>query len=375
MRKDNSGIQVGRAVTCGARRANRLAAISAKVLVCVGLLGIAGCSKKGEGSTGPVDVASEVGSGRPTARPTEPLPSPARSSYQAKLEAVRRLLKVGETEAGLKAARELLDDHRIDAEGWLVYATANQIAGDSKEALRAANAATELDPKNAAAWVAVGAAERMTGGYTAADLALRRALELDPGSRAARFNLAGIAADKGQHEVARKELTALVEADPDDFETRFLLATTFLAQREIGPAKEQLAKIVERYPQHFKSQRALAAIAWAEGNYQRAFERATIAARINGNDPEVTRLLEGSFYVIAAARLRCAAGERPPAGWTGDNVVEVLTAIEKEQGLEGAGSFVEIDQRLGEDPTVRARVEKAAASCLPEKAPAADANP
>lgn len=367
MRKDDSGIHSVRAMAGGARSTPAWIA----VVVGLGLSPIAACGNKGEASLSPVDVASED-TGKPATRPAEP-PSP--SSYQVRLDAVRRLLKAGETDAGLKAARELLDDHRIDAEGWLVYATANQIAGDNKEALRAAKAAVELDPKNAAAWVAVGAAERMTGGYTAADLALRKALELDPSSRAARFNLAGIAADKGQHEVARKELTALVENDPDDFETRFLLATTFLAQKELGPAKEQLAKIVERYPQHFKAQRALAAIAWAEGNYQRAFERATIAARLNGTDPEVTRLLEGSFYVIAAARLRCLAGERPPAGWTGDQVVQVLTAIEKEEGLEGAGSFVDLDQRLGEDATVKARVDKAAASCLPSKAPAADANP
>lgn len=346
---------------------------SSLVVLALGLL--TGCGKSSEGGAAAVDVGADAGPVKPATRKPEPSPSPGGIAWADKLETVRRLLKAGETDAGLRAARELLDDHRIDAEGWLVYATANQIAGDSKEALRAARVATELDPKNAAAWVAVGAAERMTGGYTAADEALRKALELDPGSRAARFNLAGIAADKGQHEVARRELTSLVEADPDDFETRFLLATTFLAQKEIGPAKEQLARIVERYPQHFKAQKALAAIAWAEGNYQRAFDRATIASRLRGDDPEVSRLLEGSFYVIAASRLRCVAGERPAAGWPGDKIVEVLTAIEKEQGLEGAGSFVDIDQRLGEDATVRARVEKAAASCLPKGDPTSDATP
>lgn len=286
-------------------------------------------------------------------------------SYEDRVEAVRRLLKQGEMEAGLKAARELVDDHRIDAEGWVVVATAHQIAGDAKEALKAAKVAAELDPKNADAWVAIGAAERATGGFGAAEAALRRALELDPGSRAARFNLAGIAADRGQFEVARKELTALVEADPDDFETRFLLATTFLAQKELGPAREQLARIVERFPQHFKAQRALAALAWAEGNYKKAFERATIASRLSEGDAETTRLLEGSFYVVAAARLRCEAGARP---WPADRIVSVLERLEREEGIEGAASFVSLDERFGADAVVQGRVERAAAACLPKDA-------
>lgn len=295
---------------------------------------------------------------------------PRELAYTDKVEAVRRLLKQGEVEAGLKAARELVDDHRIDAEGWVVVATAHQIAGDSKEALKAAKVAAELDPKSAEAWVAVGAAERMTGGFAAAEAALQRALELDPGSRAARFNLAGIAADKGQYELARKELTTLVEADPDDFETRFLLATTFLAQKELGPAREQLARIVERFPQHFKAQRALAALAWAEGNYKRAFERATIASRLRADDPETTRLLEGSFYVVAAARLVCEAGPRP---WPADKIVSVLERLEREEGLEGAGSFLSLDERYGGDALVNERIARAAAGCMPKAAPEADA--
>src|SRR5262245_42966138 len=69
---------------------------------------------------------------------------PREQAYLDKVEAVRRLLKAGEVEAGVKAARELVDDHRLDAEGWVVIATAYQVAGDTKEALRAAKVASEL---------------------------------------------------------------------------------------------------------------------------------------------------------------------------------------------------------------------------------------
>lgn len=284
---------------------------------------------------------------------------PREQAYDDKVEALRRLIKAGELEAGLKAARELVDDHRLDSGGWVVIATAYQVVDNGEEALRAAKVAAERDPKNADAWVAVGAAERSLGHPAVAEAALRRALELDPKSRAARFNLAGLAADKGQHELARKELTALVEADPDDFETRYLLATTFLDQKELGPAKEQLARIIERYPQHFRAQRTLAAIAWAEGNYKKAFERATIAGRLQADDPETARLLEGSFYIVAAARLVCTAGARP---WPPDKVVAVLTQLEKDDGLDGAASFVELDERFGNDAVVQGRVAKAAAA-------------
>jgi len=323
----------------------------------------------------------------PPTRPISARPAPDRpkdQSYSDKVEALRRLIKAGELEASLKAARELVDDHRLDAEGWVVIATAYQVAGNGEEALRAATVATERDAKSADAWLAVGAAERSLGHPAAAETALNRALELDPKSRAARFNLAGLAADKGQHELARKELTALVESDPDDFETRFLLATTFLEQKELGPAKEQLARIIERYPQHFKAQRMLAALAWAEGNYKKAFERATIASRIRAGDPETDRILEGSFYLVAASRLVCRAGARP---WPADKVVAVLNQLEHDEGIEGAASFVELDERYGNDAVVQGRISKAAAAAgcaVPTagdadagtmKAPAADATP
>ncbi len=330
------------------------------IVVTLGLVIGAGCSGK-------KDAAVE----RPeSARPAAE--RPREQSYDDKVEALRRLIKAGELEAGLKAARELVDDHRLDSGGWVVIATAYQVVGNGEEALRAAKVAAERDAKNADAWVAVGAAERSLGHPAAAETALRKALELDPKSRAARFNLAGLAADKGQHELARKELTALVEADPDDFETRFLLATTFLAQRELGPAKEQLARIIERYPQHFKAQRTLAGLAWAEGNYKKAFERATIASRITAGDAETARLLEGSFYIVAAARLVCAAGARP---WPADKVVAVLTQLENDEGLDGAASFVELDERYGNDAVVQGRIAKAAAAagCAVPDAKGADA--
>jgi len=305
------------------------------------------------------------GDKRPTApeeRPLSAQPAPERpreQSYNDKVEALRRLIKAGELEAGLKAARELVDDHRLDAEGWVVIATAYQVVGNREEALRAATIATEREPKSADAWVAVGAAERSLGHPAASESALKKALELDPKSRAARFNLAGLAADAGKQEDARKELTALVEGDPDDFETRYLLATTFLAQKELGPAKEQLARTIERYPQHFKSQRALAAIAWAEGDYEKAFERATIAARLSTGDKEIESILEGSFYIVAASRLVCASGARP---WPPEKVVTVLTKLEQDEGLEGAASFVDLDERYGSDPVVQSRIAKAASA-------------
>lgn len=305
--------------------------------------------------------------GNKEAPPSAPAPTqidsrPREQQYVDKVEALRRLIKEGELNAGLKAARELMDDHRIDAEGLVAIATAYQVVGNGEEALRAAKAATEKDPNYAAGWVAIGAAQRTLGYFSDAEAALQRALELDPQSRAARFNLAGIAADKGQHDKARAELTKLVEADPDDFETRYLLATTYLAQKELGPAREQLAKIIERFPQHFRAQRTLAALAWAEGNYKKAFERATIAARLQPEDAETQRLLEGSFYIVAAARLVCSAGARP---WPADKVVAVLDKLAREEGLDGAASFMDLDERFGNDATVQGRIANAvsAAGC------------
>jgi len=100
--------------------------------------------------------------------------------------------------------------------------------------------------------------------------------------------------------------------------------------------------------------------------------RATIATRLTPGaqaDAEVSNLLEGSFYIVAAARLTCEAGARP---WPPDKMVSVLTKLEKDEGLDGAASFVDLDEKYGADATVQGRVAKAVAAsgCSVPSAPA-----
>ncbi len=276
--------------------------------------------------------------------------------YKGKLEATRRLISQGEGSAAVGAAESLVELQRNNPESWIALSSAQLVANDPTAALASAKMATELGKDDALAWGALGAAHRALRQFEDARAALKKALELDPTSRIARFNLAGVAADLGEHERARKELQALVEADESDVETRFLLARVLLDQKERGPAKEQLVRLVQIHPAHFGAQRMLAAIAWDENNYRRAFERSKIAARIKGDDPQNSYMLEASFYIVAAARLSCEAGPRP---WAPDAVVKVLQALEKEEGLEGAGSFVELDEKFGAEPAVQDRVAKA----------------
>lgn len=280
--------------------------------------------------------------------------------YDEKLAWAERLIARGEAGAARSAARELTEERRTDPRGWIALATAHQLMEDPKEAREAAKAAVELGPKEAAAWVALGAAQRALGELSDAEVALKKALELEPKSRAARFNLAGIAADRGDHTGAAEALRGLLSEHPDDVEVRFLLARALLDGARIEPAKVELEGVVSRFPGHVKAQRALAALAWDAEDYGRAFERAKIASRIDARDTATNNLLEASFYVIAASRLVCEAGARP---WRPEAVVAVLEKLEKEEDLEGAASFVELDERFGENQAVQDRVAKAALGC------------
>ena len=293
--------------------------------------------------------------------PPAPVERPATGpSYDEKLAWAERLIARGEAGAARSAARELTEERRTDARGWIALATAHQLMEDPKEAREAAKAAVELGPKEPAAWVALGAAQRALGELSDAEASLKKALELEPKSRAARFNLAGIAADRGDQNGAADALRALLSEHPDDVEVRYLLARALLDGGKPEPGKVELEAVVARFPGHVKAQRALAALAWDAEDYGRAFERAKIAARIDARDAATNNLLEASFYVLAASRMVCEAGPRP---WKPEVMVAVLEKLEKEEDLEGAASFVELDERFGGNQAVQERVAKAALAC------------
>lgn len=313
-----------------------------------------------------VAVAASLGC-RDEPAPTIEIPPPAPverpatgPGYEEKLAWAERLIARGEAGAARSAARELTEERRTDPRGWIALATAHQLMEDPKEAREAARAAVALGPKEAAAWVALGAAQRSLGELSEAEVSLKKALELEPKSRAARFNLAGIAADRGEQAGAAEMLRALLTEHPDDVEVRYLLARALLDGAKPELALVELEGVVGRFPGHVKAQRALAALAWDAEDYPRAFERAKIAARIDARDTATNNLLEASFYVIAASRLTCDAGPRP---WKPEAMVAVLEKLEKEEDLEGAASFVELDERFGENQAVQERVAKAAVGC------------
>lgn len=280
--------------------------------------------------------------------------------YEEKLAWAERLIARGEAGAARSAARELTEERRTDPRGWIALATAHQLMEDPKEAREAAKAAVELGPKEPAAWVALGAAQRLLGDLSRAEVSLKKALELDPKSRSARFNLAGLAADRGDQAGAAEALTALLSEYPDDIEVRYLLARALLDGGKTEAARVELEKVVDKHPAHVRAQRALAALAWDADDYGRAFERAKIASRIDARDTATNNLLEASFYVIAASRLVCESGPRP---WKPEAMVAVLEKLEREEDLEGAATFVELDERFGANEAVQARVAKLAAAC------------
>lgn len=318
-------------------------------------------------------VCAASGCDKPTPPPRTEAPASvvpatrsAGPSFEEKLAWAERLIAKGEVGPARSAARELTEERREDPRGWIALATAHQLAEDPREAREAARAAVEFGPKEGAAWVALGAAQRALGDLGAAQEAFDKALSLSPGSRAARFNLAGIAADRGQVEAAVSALEGLLKDDPDDVETRWLLGRVYLDAGRANDAERELMQVVDKYPAHVRSQRALAALAWNAGDFARAFERAKIASRIDARDTATSNLLEASFYIMVAARLRCEHGPRP---WAADAVVKQLEKMAKDEDLDGVASFVELDERFGDNAEVQAKVDKVAAGCA--KAPGA----
>jgi len=309
--------------------------------VCLVVLVLAAC---GRDKGGEPDVAPP---------PPEPITAPG-PPLEVRLDSARALLRQGEIKKAQGLLERLVLEAPTDAPVWTALAAARLAAQEPAGAVEAAKRATTLDPKDAQAFVTGGAALRAQGDLDGAIKSLERALVIDPTLASAYWNLAGIHGQR--HDDAREALVldALVKAHPDDVAARFARAQNALRQKDAPLAKQTLLDLVERAPTHEPAQRTLAALAWDARDYRQALERAKIALRLDESDNAAQKLLESSYYVLAAAELLCKVGPRP---WNQPEAPGLLMAFAKQSGLENALVFGEIDAEFGDLPDVRARVQ------------------
>jgi len=279
---------------------------------------------------------------------------------EVRLEEARGWLRQGEIARARQRLERLALEAPTDAGAWTAVAAARLAANDLRLALDAAERALELDPKSAEAWVTGGAAMRALGDRKKAVTAMEKALALDPTLASAYWNLAGIHGQEGRLPEEQRALEALLGHHPDDVQGRLALAQNVLRQGDRARAGTLALEVVERAPTVAAAHKLLAALAWDAGDYRLAFERAKIAVRLTPDDVAATRLFEASFYVLAAARMTCELGPRPQgtAGgtWEATRMMPVLAALEKEDKIEGAGVFADIDAQFAGDADVQRRV-------------------
>ncbi|MCC6625136.1 MAG: tetratricopeptide repeat protein [Deltaproteobacteria bacterium] len=276
---------------------------------------------------------------------------------EVRLDEARGWLRQGEVERARGRLERLVLEAPTDAGAWTTLAAARLAAGDLRPALEAAERALALDDRLAEAWVTGGAAMRALGDLDKAKTAMDKALLIDPTLASADWTLAAIHAQAGRLAEEADALERLIARHPDDVQGRFALAKNALRQGGRERARALALEVVERAPTMLEAHKLLAALAWDAGEYRQAFERARIAVRLAPDDAPATRLLEASFYVLAAARMTCELGPRPAGGtWEATRMMPVLAALERDEGLTGAGVFAEIDERFAAEADVRSRV-------------------
>ncbi len=290
--------------------------------------------------------------------------SPPNSNLDDALQRARDALQRGDHANAIALGRAIVDEHPSELEARVILAGAYQLAGKPDDALRQANLALSIDPEPVGPWLTKAAALAALGETDLAIEAARKTLKRDSDSAAALGNLAQLYGVKKAWKAQADVLDRLVALDEGDLDARMALARNWLA-RDNTPAAEAVAKeVVARNPRHLDGQLLLAAAAWDRADYPIALERAKFALTVDERHEAATTLLEGAFYVLVAAELRCAHGERP---WKEGDVAAVLSRYEK-LGLSGVGAFFDLDERLAPMADVQTRVTRAAHKRCPPPA-------
>ncbi len=289
----------------------------------------------------------------PTSRPS--------SNLEDALQRARDALQRGDHAHAIGLSRAIVDEHPSELEARVILASAYQLAGRPDDALRQANLALSIDPGPVGSWLTKAAALAALGETDLAIDATNKALERDADHPGALRNLAALYGNRRAWKAQGEVLAKLADLDEADLDARMAVARNWLARDNV-PAAEAVAKeVVALDPRHVDAQLLLGAAAWDRADYRATLDRARYILAVDEAHEAATTLLEGAFYVLVAAELRCAHGERP---WSEADVAVVLADYDK-LGLSGVGAFFDLDERLAQAPDVQTRVQRAARARCP----------
>jgi Flp pilus assembly protein TadD len=151
--------------------------------------------------------------------------------------------------------------------------------GDNQEALRNLEIAVRLSPRWAPAWVNLGVARARLHDIEGSFDALQRALEVEPNNSSALVNLSNLYRDQGRDEEAETAMRAAAESTRNPF-TLIAMADVEMTRGNLEEARQYLRRARWWYGKEPEVHDALARLARAEGNENRATKHARRAAEI-----------------------------------------------------------------------------------------------
>ncbi len=294
---------------------------------------------------------------RAATTPGEPAPGP--EAVETRLAVARAAIESGDLRDGIARTWAITEADPGHLEAHLLLASAYTLAARHADALRAADDAIEIDGAAAGAWITRGAALLGLGRLDEAVTASQRALDLAPNNPAALSNLARVHGKRGDLKAQEAPLRALVAADPDDLGARMELARNRASTGAWREAVTVAEQAVERAPTDPRLHLFLAAAHLELDEHGAAMDRADLAARLDPEAEEATRVFEAAFFLAVSRALICAHG---PGPWEVAQIEAALAPF-RDQGVSGASVFHDLQARFSGDEGVQARVQRAAASC------------
>jgi tetratricopeptide (TPR) repeat protein len=268
----------------------------------------------------------------PTSLP--PVDPAALAEYDAALQA----LEVGDEEARRRAVRHLEAAVAIDRtlwEGWHNLGVLRLADGDARSAERAFSEALELYPHHEGARMGRAEARRRAGRVQEARDDYQAVLSRRPDDLQAAARLASLLREAGRYEDAIATIRAYLRSAGADALIYVQLGLVYHAQERAELAELVLRKAVELDAEEPAAYNALALVALAGGDDQRAFE---LFDRASAIDPtyldarfnKAAVLMNAGDYARGSAELRGVLAATP-----GDHGARVALGV----GLRGSQDF------------------------------------
>jgi tetratricopeptide (TPR) repeat protein len=199
-------------------------------------------------------------------KPAGSQPVPA----DAELEALLAVVRAGNLDAALDAARDLTQRFPAHGFGWKVLGSVLVMSGRLAEAVPVLTIAADLAPDDAEIHNNLGAALRRAGRLDAALDAARMAVRVNPRFAEAYNNLGLVLLDLGRNAEAQETLQAAVEMEPANADAQNNLGRAFHAQGRVYEAEACFRRALAAKPDLAEAHNNQGIVQLALGEYREA---------------------------------------------------------------------------------------------------------